>query len=167
MDKRRDEKTEKFNIQLKKVDDFIAELLSDGPVFIEIEDNLTMSQLRVLLLLKINNKMNMKQIASCLKIHVSTATGLVDRMIAKKLIQRETNEDDRRVILCSLLEKGQKITDGVWKIVWENARSLAEYITLDELNIIGDSINILQRAWTMRKEKLGISLSGETTFKNK
>jgi DNA-binding MarR family transcriptional regulator len=80
-------------------------------------------------------------------------------MIAKKLIQREMNEDDRRVILCSLSEKGQKITDSIWKVVWENARSLAEYITLEELNLIGNSIDILQRAWTKRKEKLDTSIS--------
>jgi DNA-binding MarR family transcriptional regulator len=162
MTKNTDTKEEQFNIQLKKLNDFIAELLSDAPILIETEDNLTMSQLRVLLLLKINNRMNMTQISACLTIHVSTATGLVDRMIAKKLIQREMNEDDRRVILCSLSEKGQKITDGIWKIVWENARSLAEYVTPDELNMIGKSIDILQRAWTKRKEELGRSISGET-----
>jgi DNA-binding MarR family transcriptional regulator len=159
MNKNAGTKEEQFNIQLKKLNDFIAELLSDSPVLIETEDNLTMSQLRVLLLLRLNNKMKMTRIASCLNIHVSTATGLVDRMIAKKLIQREMNEDDRRVILCSLSEKGQKITDGIWKIVWENARSLVEYITLEELNIVGNSIDILQRAWTKRKEKLDTSIS--------
>ncbi len=159
MNNNTDTKEEQFNLQLKKLNDFIAELLSDSPILVETEDNLTMSQLRVLLLLRLNNKMKMTRIASCLKIHVSTATGLVDRMIAKKLIQREMNEDDRRVILCSLSEKGQKITDSIWKVVWENARSLAEYITLEELNLIGNSIDILQRAWTKRKEKLDTSIS--------
>ena len=159
MNNNMDTKEEQFNLQLKKLNDFIAELLSDSPILVETEDNLTMSQLRVLLLLRLNNKMKMTSIASCLKIHVSTATGLVDRMIAKKLIQREMNEDDRRVILCSLSEKGQKITDSIWKVVWENARSLVEYITLEELNLVGNSIDILQRAWTKRKEKLDTSIS--------
>ena len=159
MNNNMDTKEEQFNLQLKKLNDFIAELLSDSPILVETEDNLTMSQLRVLLLLRLNNKMKMTSIASCLKIHVSTATGLVDRMIAKKLIQREMNEDDRRVILCSLSENGQKITDNIWKIVWENARSLVEYITLEELNLVGNSIDILQRAWTKRKEKLDTSIS--------
>jgi DNA-binding MarR family transcriptional regulator len=135
--------------------------LADAPILIETEDNLTMSQLRVLLLLRINTRMKMTQIASCLKIHVSTATGLVDRMIAKKLIQREMNEEDRRVILCSLSDKGHKITDSVWKIVWENARSLSEHITSEELNIIGHSIDILQRAWAKRNDKLDDAVSPE------
>ncbi len=161
MDERAVVKEEQFNIQLKKLNDFIAELLSDAPVLIEMEDNLTMSQLRVLLLLKINGRMKMTQIASCLTIHVSTATGLVDRMIAKKLIQREMNEDDRRVILCALSDKGHKITDSIWKIVWENARSLSEYITSEELNIIGNSIDILQRAWMKRKENQDGAISSE------
>jgi DNA-binding MarR family transcriptional regulator len=159
MNKNTDTKEEQFNIQLKKLNDFIAELLSDAPILVETEDNLTMSQLRVLLLLRINTRMKMTQIASCLKIHVSTATGLVDRMIAKKLIQRQASEDDRRVILCALSDKGHQITDSIWKVVWENARSLAEYITPEELNIIGNSIDILQRAWGKRKENLGDLIS--------
>ena len=64
-------------------------MLSDAPILVETEDNLTMSQLRVLLLLRMNTQMNMTQIASCLKIHVSTATGLVNRMINKKLIKEK------------------------------------------------------------------------------
>lgn len=161
MDKNAVTKDEQFNIQLKKLNDFIADMLSDAPILIETEDNLTMSQLRVLLLLRINTRMKMTQIASCLKIHVSTATGLVDRMIAKKLIQRQANEDDRRVIMCALSDKGHQITDNIWKVVWENARSLSEYITPEELNIIGHSIDILQRAWGKRKENRGDEISCE------
>ncbi len=162
MDSRRDEKTEKFNIYLNKIYDFVGELLSDGAVIIENEDNLTMSQLRVLLLLKMNQKMKMTQIASALNIHVSTATGLLDRLISKKLVIRESGEDDRRVIYCSLTEDGLKITDTIWHVVVENAQFLSEFITPDELDIIGDSIDIIQRAWAKRKEKLGGMLSSQT-----
>jgi DNA-binding MarR family transcriptional regulator len=155
MDKNLSEKEERFNTHLKKLNDFVAELLSDAPILIESEDNLTMSQLRVLLLLKLNNRMRMTQIASCLKIHVSTATGLLDRMSRKKLVKRETSEDDRRLVLCSLTETGLEITDNIWHIVIENAHALAEFVSMEELDIIGRSIDILKKAWIARKEKLG------------
>ena len=153
------EKEEQFNIQLKKLNNFIAELLSDAPILITSEDNITMTQLRVLLLLKINTKMKMNQIAYCLKIHVSTATGLLDRMIKRKLVKREASDEDRRVILCSLTEDGIRITDSIWKVVLENAHSLSEYISMEELDLIGQSIDILQRTWITRKEKLGNSIA--------
>ncbi len=149
------EKEEKFNAQLKKLNDFVAELLSDAPILVEMENNLTMSQFRVLVLLKMNARMKMAQLAACLKIHVSTATGLIDRLIKKGLVKRESSEEDRRVVLCSLTEAGQKIADGLWYIVWENAHALAEFISMEELDVIGRSIDILQRAWMTRKEKLG------------
>lgn len=152
-------KEEKFNIQLEKLNTFIAELLSDAPILIATEDNLTLTQLRVLLLLKINNRMKMAQLASCLKIHVSTATGLLDRMIKKDLVKREYSDEDRRVIFCSLTEAGSKITDSIWKVVLENAHSLSEYVSMEELDIIGKSIDILQRAWITRKEKLGSNIT--------
>ncbi|NLL90758.1 MAG: MarR family transcriptional regulator [Dehalococcoidales bacterium] len=150
-----------FNVQLKKLNDFIADMLSDAPILVETEDNLTMSQLRVLLLLRMNTQMNMTQIASCLKIHVSTATGLVNRMINKKLIKREMSEEDRRVILCVLSDKGHNITDSIWKVVWENAHLLSAYITTEELNVIGHSLDILQKAWGKMKEKQGDTTSSE------
>jgi len=162
MDNPQDEKTKQFNHHLNKLNDFVGELLSDGPVLIESENNLTMSQLRVLLLLKMQQKMNMTQIAFALKIHVSTATGLLDRLIAKKLVKRESCEEDRRVVYCSLTEEGLKITDTIWHVVGENARSLVEYITLEELSIIGNSIDILQRAWGKRKESMGDAISSES-----
>jgi DNA-binding MarR family transcriptional regulator len=158
MNSNADAKEERFLVQLNKLNSLMTELISDAPINICSDDNLTMSQLRVLLLLKINNSMKMAKIASCLKIHVSTATGLVDRLIAKKLVKREVSEEDRRVVLCSLSDKGEKITDSVWKIVWEHAHSLSDFITMEELDIIGSAIDILQKAWVNRKEKLGSSV---------
>ena len=162
MDNRQDEKAKKFNLHLQKLNDFVGELLSDGPILIESENNLTMSQLRVLLLLKMNQKMKMAQIASALNIHVSTATGLLDRLIVKNLVRRESGEDDRRVVYCSRTEDGLKITDTIWHVVVENAQSLSEFITLEELDIIGDSIDIIQRAWAKRKEKSGGTFPSQT-----
>ncbi len=85
----------------------------------------------------------------------------MDRLIVKKLVKRESGEDDRRVIYCSLTEDGVKITDTIWRVVVENAQSLAEFITLEELNVIGHSIDILQRAWAKRKESPGDAISPE------
>ena len=158
MDSNAIEKEGKYNIQLKKLSIFMAELISDAPILIASDDNLTMAQTRVLLLLKINNKMKMNQIASCLKIHVSTATGLLDRLIKRKLVKRETSDEDRRVVLCSLTEAGLKITDSMWYVVLENAHSVSAFVSMEELDIIGSAIDILQKAWINRKEKLGGSV---------
>jgi hypothetical protein len=47
-------------------------------------------------------------------------------------------------------------------VVVENAQSLLEFITLEELDIIGDSIDIIQRAWAKRKEKSGGTFPSQT-----
>ncbi|MFA5629130.1 MAG: MarR family transcriptional regulator [Dehalococcoidales bacterium] len=154
MDSLPDEKEKKFDLILNKLTVFTGEMLSEGHILLESEGNLTMSQLRVLLLLKINHKMNMTQIASALNIHVSTATGLIDRLIVKRYIKRESDCEDRRIIYCTLTEDGFKIADNIWRVVLENAQSLVEFVSSEELDVIGNSIDILQRAWAQRRETL-------------
>jgi len=54
-------------------------------------------------------ELTMSKLAKGLGIGLSTATGIVDRMIEKKLVKRERNHGDRRIVRVALTEKGKKI----------------------------------------------------------
>ena len=55
----------------------------------------------------------MGQLAGSVHCDASTATGMVDRLIAQDLVTRESCESDRRTKLLSLTTKGQKIMDNI------------------------------------------------------
>jgi DNA-binding MarR family transcriptional regulator len=78
----------------------------------------SMSQLKALFLLFFKSPMRMSDLASDLGVTLATATGLIDRLVEKEMIIRESDPDDRRVVLCRLSAAGEK---GVSRI-WETAR---------------------------------------------
>lgn len=55
----------------------------------------------------------MGQLACSVHCDASTATGMVDRLIAQNLVMRESCESDRRTKLLALTPKGQKVMDGI------------------------------------------------------
>jgi len=55
----------------------------------------------------------MGQLAGSVHCDASTATGMVDRLIAQNLVTRESCESDRRTKLLALTSKGQKIMDDI------------------------------------------------------
>lgn len=57
----------------------------------------------------------MREIASFLHVSRPAATGLIDRLIAQKLVSRGTLEDDRRSVRVAITPKGKKIVSNIWE----------------------------------------------------
>jgi DNA-binding MarR family transcriptional regulator len=76
--------------------------------------DMTVAQLRVLLLLYTEGQSRMSSIASTLGIAVSTATGIIDNLVKKELVTRSADAEDRRVVICGLSPKGQEIINRIW-----------------------------------------------------
>jgi len=79
-----------------------------------LTSDMTVAQLRVLLLLHTEGQSRMSSIASNLGIAVSTVTGITDNLVKKELVTRQDDPEDRRVVICSLSMKGQKIMNHIW-----------------------------------------------------
>ena len=78
-----------------------------------LSSDLTVAQLRVMLLLHTESPMRMGAIATHLGIALSTATGVLDKLVAKGMVLREADAEDRRLVICKLSEEGQQIMGGV------------------------------------------------------
>ncbi|HEX2987940.1 MAG TPA: MarR family transcriptional regulator, partial [Chloroflexota bacterium] len=62
------------------------------------ETDLTMPQLKVLILVDRHHPMPTSQVARTLGMTLSTATGVVDRLVSQELIERLEDPADRRVV---------------------------------------------------------------------
>lgn len=60
--------------------------------------------------------------AETLGVQLSSASGLIDRMVHKGLIKRTRSKEDRRVVLLTLTTKGEKMVD---EIAVQKRQSLA------------------------------------------
>jgi len=63
-----------------------------------VELGLTMTQLRVLFLLRTEDGASAGALAESLKVTPSTLTRIVDRLVRQGLIRRETDDGDRRLV---------------------------------------------------------------------
>ncbi len=76
--------------------------------------DLTVAQLRVLLVLQSTGASRMSDIASTLDVALSTATGIVDKLVKKEMVIREADLQDRRLVICKLSHAGQDIMNRLW-----------------------------------------------------
>lgn len=81
-----------------------------------LTSNMTVAQLRILLFLYTEGPGNMRSIASSFGIAISTATGIVDKLVNKNLVVRSNDPQDRRLVICSLSLQGQKLIDRIWTL---------------------------------------------------
>jgi DNA-binding MarR family transcriptional regulator len=76
------------------------------------ELDLTPAQIHTLLWLKLDGPLTMGEIARRVGSE-KTVTGIVDRLVRRKLIQRDKVENDRRIIRCRLTRTGERIAASV------------------------------------------------------
>ena len=74
---------------------------------------LTFPNIRLLSILKTSEETTMTDIANHYGITLSGATGLVDRMVELKLVSRERRENDRRIVVIHITEKGREQLDRI------------------------------------------------------
>jgi DNA-binding MarR family transcriptional regulator len=116
--------------------------------------DLTMSQLKVVLLLFITGHSRMSDIASELGVSLATATGVVDRLVERKLLIRNGDPDDRRVVLCQLSNKGEKLIRDLWQLSQKRIGYLMSALDTPQLLLISQSLQALMHASEDTKDVL-------------
>jgi DNA-binding MarR family transcriptional regulator len=73
--------------------------------------DVTMPQMKVLMLLRENGALRVGILARHLNVSTPTITGIVDRLVRQDLVKREDDPSDRRVVLNVLTPKGEQLMD--------------------------------------------------------
>lgn len=89
--------------------------------WIKVDLTLSKTELLTLLIVDRNGEIIMSQIADYIRVPLSTATGIVDRLVKNGYLKRERSESDRRIVSIQLTEKGTTILQ-------DFKESLAEYV---------------------------------------
>ncbi|HBX23324.1 MAG TPA: TrmB family transcriptional regulator [Desulfotomaculum sp.] len=77
--------------------------------WIELDLELSKSQLLAMLIIDRHGELIMSQIADYLNIPLSTTTGLVNRLVKSGYLRRERSESDRRIVAIQLTETGKTL----------------------------------------------------------
>jgi DNA-binding MarR family transcriptional regulator len=108
-----------------------------------LEMDITMPQLKTMLLLFLNGPMRMSDLASDLGVTLATATGLIDRMVEKGIVLRQDQPEDRRVVLIGLSTEGQAMISKLWESSKIKARELLESLDANSLRTFGDILKTM------------------------
>jgi len=98
-----------------------------------LSSDITVAQLRVLLILLTDGPSRMSSIASVLDVALPTATGIVDNLVRKELVVREADPHDRRLVICKLSTAGQELISGLWRSGEFQMERLLNGLTLEQL----------------------------------
>ena len=116
--------------------------------------NLTMPQLKVVYILFMNGSVRMGHIASELGVSLATATGVIDRLVEQEIVVRREDSSDRRVVLCCLTEKGQKLIGALWQLHQERERAMLEMMDTNLLRSVKEALDVILQAELTMKETL-------------
>jgi DNA-binding MarR family transcriptional regulator len=108
--------------------------------------NLTMSQLKVVLVLQRLGALPGQELARRTGVSLATLTGIVDRLVAQGLVTRGEDPDDRRVRRIELTPAGRDLTDGVLAAGDEHRHRLLEPLSLEDLRVVAHAFELLVSA---------------------
>ena len=111
-----------------------------------VKAGISMTHLHILWLLDHHGDVTMTRLADLLDVSLSNATGLIDRMAERGLIDRVRVENDRRVVLVRASAEGARIRDEIEALKQDRMRSILGRLTPAKLARIRAAIGDLRGA---------------------
>ena len=99
--------------------------------------DLTLGQMRLLLLLRREGPQPMGRIAETFDLSTTSSTGFVGRMERHGLVGRRHRSDDRRVVECDLTETGRQLVEEWSGVRLDVIREGLATLTPRELSMLG------------------------------
>lgn len=130
----------------------IKELISSdlwGNMLLDCSKN----EILVLWFLYRQHEVNMTQIAEYIHVPLNTATGIVARMEKKKLLVRVRSEQDKRVVLIRLEEKGSEQIQKIMKEVFFYIHSVLDKFDEQEIAVLMKLGKVLLEVMEERKQQ--------------
>ena len=114
-----------------------------GPLF---SSHLTLSQLRIIMLLARHGSVAGGELARMLGVGLATMSGMVDRLVVQDLVARTEDLHDRRVRRIGLTKTGTALIEGIFHAGEEKMRALLSRLSADELEVVVQATALLVQA---------------------
>ena len=98
-----------------------------------VKAGISMTHLHILWVIEHHGELPMSRLADLLDVSLSNATGLVDRMAERGLVERVRVPDDRRVVIVRASVEGVRIRDEIEALKQDRMRSILGRLKPDQL----------------------------------
>ena len=98
--------------------------------------SLTDKEGQTLCLIGYKSSLTMGELANLLGVSYGTPTVTIDRLVHKKFVERITDKEDRRKVLVTLTDKGERVYNEMTEIRLNYLGSIYETLSEDEINML-------------------------------
>ncbi len=119
-----------------------------GPAVPEewLSSDLTVTQLRLLLVLHSYGPLRMSDISTRLKVTLPTATVIVDHLVHKNLVLREASPEDRRLVICKLSPEARTLINKLWGSGQMAIKTLLASLSAEQMQKAAEVADILYQS---------------------
>ena len=110
---------------------------------IRLKLSLSVFELLALMMSEKYQAVTMSSLAQGMSVPMSTATGIVDRLVKKGLLERGRSEEDRRVVTVSLTESGKEVIEDLKGQLYFNLDRVRAILTAEEFETALDLLRKL------------------------
>lgn len=111
-----------------------------------VKAGISMTHLHILWVLEHHGDLPMTRLADLLDVSLSNATGLIDRMEERGLVERVRVPDDRRVVLVRPSAEGARIRDEIESLKQDRMRAILARLDPSQLDRVLGAITDLRGA---------------------
>ena len=108
--------------------------------------DMTIPQIRTLVLLERMGPLRMGNIATYLGRALSATTTVMDRLVEKGLVDRVSDPSDRRVVICQLSESGEQAITRFWRIGRERLQIVVDLLDEEQLETVVQGFELIRWA---------------------
>lgn len=116
-----------------------------------LRDGVSMAHMHLLWLLADQGEQPMGRIAESLDISLSNASGFIDRMEEKGLVERVRVPDDRRIVLVRIAAGGRAAIDALELFRRDHMVRLLRHLTPDQLTGVRQALTDIRRAYDQER----------------
>jgi DNA-binding MarR family transcriptional regulator len=152
VDDERDRLIDRIGEMQRDLGRLLAQDRSSSPLF---DSNLTMRQLKVVMILSCQDSASGQDLAHHLGVGLGTVTGIVDRLVGHGLVTRREDAHDRRIRRVELTPAGRTLTEQIADTGLADFRRLLQRLdtaTLHDLSNVMDKIQ--DAAITLQMDKI-------------
>lgn len=99
---------------------------------VRLKLSLSLFELLAMMMSEKYQSVTMSSLAQGMSVPMSTATGIVDRLVKKGLLDRDRSDEDRRVVIVYLTESGKEVIADFKKQLYFNLDRVRSILTAEE-----------------------------------
>ncbi len=118
--------------------------------------NLTSAQIKLLTCFSNKAELTMTELSNNLAVSMPTMTAMVDRLVNSKMVERERNNIDRRVVRVKLTDAGEKTLKKLVRIRRKEMEKILMNLSEGEMESYLTSIEVVARLLAKARQKRDI-----------